>query len=121
MLRKLSRQLGQTQKYIYFNLFSQLNNLNYLKLLFIETPTNPKLIVTDIKAVAQICEEHKIIFAIDNSFMTPYLQRPLELGATLVIYSVTKFINGHVDVLMGAVLTNDEELYEKLRLIQRGN
>ncbi|GLV32850.1 Cystathionine gamma-lyase [Carabus blaptoides fortunei] len=88
------------------------------KLIWIETPTNPTLKVNDIKAISEICKKHKIILVVDNSFLTSYFQRPLELGADMVIYSLTKYMNGHSDIVMGAVVTNDEDLHAQLRFLQ---
>ncbi len=88
------------------------------KLLFIETPTNPILKVTDIRAAAAIAHEKDVLVAVDNTFMSPYLQRPLELGADIVVHSTTKYLNGHSDMVGGIVIVNDETLHEKLRFIQ---
>ncbi|XP_055915295.1 cystathionine gamma-lyase-like [Eupeodes corollae] len=91
------------------------------KLLWIETPTNPLIKVVDITAVAKLAHEKKedIIVAVDNTFLTSYFQRPLELGADMVVYSLTKYMNGHGDVVMGAVTLNDEGLHNRLRFLQR--
>ena len=88
------------------------------KLVWIETPTNPLLKLCDIAAVAQICRDKKVILAVDNTFMTPYLQRPLDLGAHLAVHSTTKYLNGHADVVGGAVITSDEGLRERLGFLQ---
>ena len=88
------------------------------KLVWVETPTNPLLKLCDIAAVAEICHKKKIPLAIDNTFMTPILQRPLELGASLVVHSTTKYLNGHADVVGGAVVTSDETLRERLAFMQ---
>ena len=94
------------------------------KLIWIETPSNPTLQLADIRAVADLIEQEKrdpkILLAIDNTFMTPIFQKPLDLGADLVVYSLTKYINGHSDVLMGAVITNRNELAEKIAFLQMG-
>ena len=84
---------------------------------FIETPSNPMMKVTDIKAVGEITKEKGLLLLVDNTFLTPYYQRPLELGADLVIHSGTKFIGGHHDLLAGFIVANDEELIQKLRRI----
>ena len=89
------------------------------KWVFIETPTNPMLEITDIKAVSQICQDHNIKFAVDNTFMSPYGQRPLEHGADCVMHSSTKFIGGHSDVLGGVLVAKDKELAERLHFIQK--
>ena len=87
------------------------------KMLFIETPANPTMDITDIKACAAIAKEHGLILVVDNTFSSPYLQRPLELGADIVFHSMTKFLNGHADVVAGMILTKDESLYNKLRVM----
>ncbi len=88
------------------------------KLVWLETPTNPNLKLADIAAVAEIAHAHNILVAVDNTFASPYLQQPLTLGADIVMHSVTKYLGGHSDVIMGALALNDAELYEKLHLIQ---
>jgi len=88
------------------------------KLIFIETPTNPMMSLTDIKAVADIAKEHDILVAVDNTFMSPYFQRPLELGADIVVHSTTKYLNGHSDVIGGAVVVKDKKIGETLHYIQ---
>jgi len=90
------------------------------KLLWLETPTNPTLKISDIAEVARVAHESGCMLAVDNTFCSPYFQSPLELGADLVVHSVTKYINGHSDVVMGIVCTNDHDLYTKLRFIQNG-
>jgi cystathionine gamma-lyase len=88
------------------------------RLVWIETPTNPLLKLCDIAAVAKVCKARGVLLAVDNTFMTPYLQRPLELGADLVCHSTTKYLNGHSDVVGGAVVTSDDELHERLAFLQ---
>jgi methionine-gamma-lyase len=85
------------------------------KLLYIETPANPTIALTDIKKCAEIAHKHNMILAVDNTFATPILQRPLELGADVVLHSVTKAINGHTDVVGGIVVPKNKELHDKLR------
>lgn len=87
------------------------------KLLWLETPTNPLLRIVDIEALAAMGREHGATVAVDNTFATPYLQRPIELGADLVVHSTTKYLGGHSDVIGGAVLTNDDEWAERLRFL----
>lgn len=88
------------------------------KLVWIETPTNPLLKLTDIEAVASICHERGVLLAVDNTFCSPVLQRPLDLGADLVVHSTTKYVGGHSDVVGGAVITRDPGLAERLGFIQ---
>src|SRR6185369_1151390 len=88
------------------------------RLFWVETPTNPLLKLVDIAAVAEIAQRHKLILAVDNTFLSPALQRPLELGATMVVHSTTKYLGGHSDVVGGAVLLSDPELHDRLRFFQ---
>ena len=88
------------------------------KMIWAETPTNPLLSLVDIQAVAGIAREHDIPLVVDNTFATPYLQRPLDLGARIVVHSTTKYINGHSDVIGGAVLTSDDQLYADMKFYQ---
>ncbi|HQB79563.1 MAG TPA: PLP-dependent aspartate aminotransferase family protein, partial [Tenuifilaceae bacterium] len=85
------------------------------KVLYIETPTNPTMELTDIKACAKIAKEHNLTLVVDNTFSSPYLQRPIDLGADIVFHSLTKFINGHADIVGGIIITKNEELYKKVR------
>jgi cystathionine gamma-lyase len=87
------------------------------KLIWIETPTNPTMQVVDIEKVANIAKAKGLILVVDNTFASPYLQNPMDLGATIVMHSVTKYIGGHSDVVMGALMMNDQELYKKLWFI----
>jgi len=89
------------------------------KWVFVETPTNPMLEITDIVAVSELCKKHKLQFAVDNTFMSPYGQRPIEHGADCVMHSSTKFIGGHSDVLGGILVAKDKELAERLHFIQK--
>ena len=89
------------------------------KWVFVETPTNPMLEITDIAAVSELCKKHNLLFAVDNTFMSPYGQRPIEQGADCVMHSSTKFIGGHSDVLGGILVSKNKELAEKLHFIQK--
>jgi cystathionine gamma-lyase len=84
------------------------------KLIWLETPTNPMMQIIDIEAVAKISKAHHLTLVVDNTFASPYLQNPIDLGADIVMHSVTKYIAGHSDVVMGALVTNNEELYKQL-------
>src|SRR5574343_407089 len=97
--------------------FQSLINEN-TKLVWVETPTNPLMKLADIAAIAQITKKHNILFAVDNTFATPYLQKPLDLGADIVLHSATKYLGGHSDVVHGALIMNDENLEQQLRFIQ---
>jgi len=88
------------------------------KIIYTESPTNPLMIITDLEKVSSICKKRKLIHATDNTFMTPYFQNPIALGCDIVIHSTTKYLNGHSDVIAGAVVVNDEKLYEEIKNIQ---
>lgn len=85
------------------------------KLLYLETPANPTIALTDIKKASEIAHKHGVIVVVDNTFCSPYLQRPLDLGADVALHSLTKFINGHADIVGGALIAKDPEVYQKLR------
>lgn len=87
------------------------------KMIWLETPTNPTMQIIDIEACAKIAKQHKLICAVDNTFASPYLQNPLALGADIVMHSVTKYLGGHSDVVMGALCTSDDNLYQQLAFI----
>ena len=89
------------------------------KLIWLETPTNPLMNITDIKAVTAIAQPNKILVCVDNTFASPYLQNPLDLGADIVMHSSTKYLGGHSDVIQGALIMNDKELREQLYFIQK--
>jgi cystathionine gamma-lyase len=86
------------------------------KLMWIESPTNPTLKCTDIAELSKICRDHGVLLAVDNTFMSPALQNPLVLGADIVMHSITKYIGGHADVVGGAIIFNDESLFDKLHM-----
>jgi cystathionine gamma-lyase len=88
------------------------------KLIWMETPTNPLLNIIDIKAIANLGKKHTVITAVDNTFATPYLQLPLDLGVDIVMHSVTKYLSGHSDVVMGAIILNDKEVAARLAFLQ---
>jgi methionine-gamma-lyase len=85
------------------------------KILYIETPANPTMDITDLAACSKIAKEHGLILVVDNTFCSPYLQNPLDLGADIVFHSMTKFINGHADIVAGIIITKEKLLYAKLR------
>ena len=91
------------------------------KLIWVETPTNPMMNIIDIKMAANIAKKKNIILAVDNTFATPYLQKPLDLGADIVMHSATKYLGGHSDVVMGALIVKDKELAERLYFIQNAS
>ncbi|WP_421810292.1 cystathionine gamma-synthase [Flagellimonas sp.] len=91
------------------------------KLIWVETPTNPMMNIIDIKAVSALAKKHGLLLAVDNTFATPYLQRPLDLGADIVMHSATKYLGGHSDVVVGALVVKDKELADKLYFIQNAS
>lgn len=108
-------------KFHYINLHDANNIASYInentKLIWAETPTNPMLKVVDIAAVSALAKKHQILLAIDNTFASPALQNPIALGADIVMHSATKYLGGHSDVVMGALVTDRDDLYEQLAFI----
>ena len=108
-------------KFHFLDLSKPENMLPYInektKLVWIETPTNPTMQIIDIEGVAKITKDKNLILTVDNTFASPYLQNPIDLGADIVMHSVTKYIGGHSDVVMGALVTNNEALYKDLWFI----
>ena len=108
-------------KFHFIDLTDPANIANYInsntKLIWVETPTNPTMQIIDIAAVAKISKANNLQLVVDNTFASPYLQNPIDLGADIVMHSVTKYIGGHSDVVMGALMLNDEETYKKLWFI----
>ncbi|NJM93684.1 MAG: cystathionine gamma-synthase [Cytophagales bacterium] len=88
------------------------------KMIWVETPTNPMMSIVDLQGVAELARAKNVWLAVDNTFATPFLQNPLDLGAHICVHSATKYLAGHSDVVMGAVVVNDEALYDRLRFIQ---
>ena len=110
-------------KFHYVNM-QDVNNLrSYInektKLVWAETPTNPLMNICDIEALAALCKEHHLLLCVDNTFASPYLQNPLDLGADLVMHSATKYLGGHSDVIQGALMMNSQELRDQLYFIQK--
>lgn len=101
-----------------FNAYDLKNADANVKAVFLETPSNPLLNVTDLARVSKQAKERGILVIVDNTFMTSYFQRPLELGADVVVYSATKFYSGHSDILAGLAVLNDESLYKRLKFLQ---
>ena len=91
------------------------------KLIWVETPTNPMMNIIDIKAVSKLAKKYQILMAVDNTFATPYLQTPLDLGADIVMHSATKYLGGHSDVVVGALVVKDKNLADKLYFIQNAS
>ena len=109
--------------------FTQMYNLDDLcflinkntKVIWLETPTNPMINVYDIEAISKISKKHEICLVVDNTFASPYLQTPLDLGADIVMHSATKYLAGHSDVVMGALMLNDDEIAERLYFLQNSS
>ena len=91
------------------------------KMIWVETPTNPMMNIIDIKALSKIAKDNKLLLAVDNTFATPFLQQPLDLGADIVMHSATKYLAGHSDVVLGALVVKDSQLAEKLHFIQNAS
>lgn len=89
------------------------------KMVWIETPTNPLLKIFDIEAISELSHKNNAIVIVDNTFLSPFFQKPLILGADIVVHSTTKYINGHSDIIGGAIVLNDTELYQKIHLVQK--
>ena len=120
LLEKVVKNWGVTTTYV------DIDNINDFetaiqpntKLIWIETPTNPLLKIIDIAALANVAHEHNLILVVDNTFASPYFQQPLNLGADIVVHSTTKYLGGHSDIIGGAVITSNEELYQQLKFYQ---
>jgi cystathionine beta-lyase/cystathionine gamma-synthase len=110
-------------KFIYVDTTNVSNISNAIttntKLVWLETPTNPLMNITDIAAVAAITKPKNILLAVDNTFATPFLQKPIDLGADIVMHSVTKYLGGHSDVIQGSLMINSQDLRDKLYFIQK--
>lgn len=110
-------------KFHYVNMAEASNVNNYInektRLIWVETPTNPLMNITDIEAVAAIAKQHKVLLCVDNTFASPYLQNPLDLGADIVLHSATKYLGGHSDVIHGCLMLNDQDLRDQLYFIQK--
>ncbi|MGB6267909.1 MAG: cystathionine gamma-synthase [Olleya sp.] len=112
-------------KFHFIGMQNATNIENYIntntKLIWVETPTNPMLNIIDIITTAKIAKKHQVLLAVDNTFATPYLQQPLDLGADIVMHSVTKYLGGHSDLVMGALIVKDKDLADKLYFIQNAS
>ena len=94
---------------------------NKTKMIWVETPTNPMMNLIDVQSLSEICKKNKVLLAVDNTFATPYLQKPLDLGADIVMHSATKYLAGHSDVILGALIVKDNQLAEKLYFLQNAS
>lgn len=120
LLDKVLNHVGITYKSVDTTNLEEIesNITKDVKAIYIETPTNPLLEITDIKAVSKIAKAHNLLTIVDNTFMTPYLQRPIELGADIVVHSATKYLGGHSDLVAGLAVVNTKELADRLYFIQ---
>ena len=105
------RNLKQTEKLV----------TNKTKLIWVETPTNPMINIIDIKGLSKICKSNNLLLAVDNTFSSPYLQKPMDLGADIIMHSATKFLAGHSDVILGLLALSNDEIAEKLYFIQNSS
>jgi len=121
LFTKVFEKFGIVFKYVNMQQAENISPLisNNTRLIWTETPTNPLMNITDIAAVAAIAKRHNILLCVDNTFATPYLQNPLELGADIVMHSVTKYLGGHSDVIQGSLSLNDQNLRDQLYFIQK--
>ena len=112
-------------KFNFIGMGNASNIENYItdstKLIWVETPTNPMMNIIDIKTTATIAKRHNVLLAVDNTFATPYLQQPLDLGADIVMHSATKYLGGHSDLVMGALIVKDKDLADRLYFIQNAS
>ncbi|MCH9822057.1 MAG: cystathionine gamma-synthase [Bacteroidetes bacterium] len=120
---KIFEKYGIKFHFVEMNDFDKLDILvnENTKLIWVETPTNPMLNIIDIRKAAAFAKKHKCMLGVDNTFASPYLQNPLELGADIVMHSATKYLGGHSDVIMGALVVNDEEIAKQLYFIQNSS
>jgi cystathionine gamma-lyase len=119
---RIAQPQGYKVSYVDFNNSESLEKAitSETRMMWLETPTNPLLKVVDISETARIAKKHNVLFVVDNTFLSPYFQNPLDLGADLVLHSCTKYINGHSDVVMGIVCGNDTEIHKRLKFVQNG-
>lgn len=120
MMKRIFEPLGLVFKFVDIEEVGQIDRLlsKNTKLVWLETPTNPLLKIIDIEQITRICKDRNVLTCVDNTFASPYLQNPLDLGADIVMHSVTKYLGGHSDTVMGALVTSDDELAARLKFIQ---
>ena len=120
LLEKVVKNWGVTTTYVDVDEVEVFKNAIQpnTKLIWLETPTNPLLKIVDIEVISKIAKENNLILVVDNTFASPYFQRPLELGADIVVHSTTKYLAGHSDIIGGGVVTSNEQLYSELKFYQ---
>lgn len=123
LFTKIFEKYGIKFTFVSMNDMSEVENAisENTKLLWVETPTNPMMNIIDIKAAAEVSKKHNLILVVDNTFSTPYLQTPLDLGADIVMHSLTKYMGGHSDVVMGALICKDDKIADQLYFIQNSS
>ena len=123
LFRKIFENYGLKFQFISMNNLDNFNSVinKKTKLIWIETPTNPMMNIIDIKAIVSLVEDEDILVAVDNTFASSYIQQPLTLGADIVMHSATKYLAGHSDVILGALILNNKELAERIRFIQNAS
>lgn len=123
LMKRIFEPLGLHFKFVDTGSISDITGLisDKTKMVWLETPTNPLLKIIDIAKITRICRERNVVTVVDNTFASPYLQNPLNLGADVVMHSVTKYLGGHSDTIMGALITSDDELARQLAFIQNAS
>ncbi len=123
LMKRIFEPLGLVFKFVDIEEVGEIDRLlsKNTKLVWLETPTNPLLKIIDIEQITRICREQNVLTCVDNTFASPYLQNPLDLGADIVMHSVTKYLGGHSDTVMGALVTNNGELASQLKFIQNAS
>ncbi|SEI88457.1 cystathionine gamma-synthase [Dyadobacter sp. SG02] len=120
LMKRIFEPLGLVFKFVDIEEVGQIDRLisERTRMVWLETPTNPLLKIIDIGQITRICQERNVLTCVDNTFASPYLQNPLDLGADIVMHSVTKYLGGHSDTVMGALITSNDELASRLKFIQ---
>ncbi|WP_426292521.1 cystathionine gamma-synthase [Dyadobacter endophyticus] len=123
LMKRIFEPLGLVFKFVDIDEVGEIGRLlsEKTRMVWLETPTNPLLKIIDIECITRVCKEHNILTCVDNTFASPYLQNPLDLGADIVMHSVTKYLGGHSDTVMGALITSDDELAAQLKFIQNAS
>lgn len=123
LMKRIFEPLGLIFKFVDIEEIGEIDGLlsEKTKLVWLETPTNPLLKIIDIEQITRICKERNVLTCVDNTFASPYLQNPLDVGTDIVMHSVTKYLGGHSDTVMGALITSDDELAARLKFIQNAS
>lgn len=123
LMKRIFEPLGLIFKFVDIEEIGEIDGLlsEKTKLVWLETPTNPLLKIIDIEQITRICKERNVLTCVDNTFASPYLQNPLDAGTDIVMHSVTKYLGGHSDTVMGALITSDDDLATRLKFIQNAS